>query len=101
MREVGISPVSHKGKPFYSLLLTRTFVLYSYYVLTLFFFSAALAINEALGEVEEIRKMKRARVGTDDRGMPTEPLFLRGCTTQLPEVEPIVAPAKLAAFKPT
>ena len=44
--------------------------------------------------------MKRARVGTDDMGLPTEPSFLRGCTTQLPEVEPIVAPAKSAAFKP-
>ena len=44
--------------------------------------------------------MKRARVGTDDMGLPTEPSFLRGCTTQLPDVEPIVAPAKSAAFKP-
>ena len=44
--------------------------------------------------------MKRARIGTDDRGVPSEPSFLRGCATQLPEVDPIVAPAKSSAFKP-
>ena len=99
MREVGISPVSQKGKPFYSLLISSTFVLYLACT-NIFSFSAALAINEALGEVEETRKMKRARIGTDDRGVPSEPSFLRGCTTQLPEVEPIVAPAKSSAFKP-
>ena len=101
MREVGISPVSHKGNPFspqpFSFL---HFCFIIQLCANIFSFSAALAINEALGDVEETRKMKRARIGTDDRGAPTEPSFLRGCSTQIPEVEAIVAPAKSSAFQP-
>ena len=101
MREVGISPVSLKGIPFSP--FSFSFLHFCFIIqlcANIFSFSAALAINEALGDVEETRKMKRARIGTDDRGAPTEPSFLRGCSTQIPEVEPIVAPAKSSAFQP-